>query len=226
MTGIEKFKRDEGIRGALYRHKGDVVAIANELDIDIKIVRKVVKELKEKLDGDIKFNLAYMIMTKITEGYSQVESILGERFSALTKFATYEGSLCCSKPIYKRDEGDEVVKRCGKCNKLVIETHIVPNLAVYRMIHDYGKQLDTHYEALVDFAKEMGFTASEGNTLIRQNNLIITDGVDYKKAKEVVSTVVDEELLQDIDKLTPQERRHVAQKIEHRILNAKDAVEG
>lgn len=221
MTGIEKFQRDERIRNAIYKHKADVTAIANELGIDIKIVRKVVAELKDKMDDDIKFNLAYLIMGKICSGYSQVESVLGDAFSALTEHATFEGSLCCNKPAYTREEGNEVVTYCGKCNKRIAETHIVPNLAVYRMIHDFGKQLDVHYDALVSFAKDMGFTASEGTTLIRQNNIIISDGADYKKAKEVVSSVVDEELLQDIDKLTPQERRHIAQRIEHKIIESK-----
>lgn len=222
MTGIEKFQRDEKIRNAIYKHRGSINAISKELGVDIKVVRKVVAELKRKMDNDVKFNLASMIMEKICSGHSQIESVLGGALTALTEHASFEGSLCCNKPVYTREEGNGAVIYCGKCNKLVNDTHNVPNLSVYRMIHDFGKQLDAHYDTLVKFAKEMGFTASEGTTLINQNNIIISDTKNTSGPEDIV----DSGFLKDIEKLSPQERRSLSQKILHRIVDCKVIDEG
>lgn len=224
MNGIEKFERNEKICNAFYTYNGDVLAIAKELAIDVKLVRKVVAELKKKMDKDVKFNLASLIMMKICSGHNQIEHTLGPALSALTEHATFEGSLCCGRRIYVREEGMKLQKYCGKCNKPINATQLMPNLPIFRMMLDFGKQLDVHYELLVKFAKEMGFTASEGTTLIRQNNVIIADVNSMPSPDDLLN--IDPSLLKDIDKLSPQERRSLSQKILRKVVESKVVEEG
>ena len=117
-TGIEKFRLEEKVRLTYLKHRGDVLKVAEELDLPLEYVKKIGDKIKKRCGRDVNYLISNTLMEHILMGHSQRIQYLVECLQGLKGKEESLESLCCQAPV------KEVVKRrwkvdflCLKCGK-------------------------------------------------------------------------------------------------------------
>lgn len=223
MTEIERFQLEERVRACYFKRGGNVDAVAKELDVDIKLVRKVAKTIKEKLDGDIKERAAFMIVSTIWQETLSNLTILGERMARLAEVAENTVSVCCKVPVYYEtpEDSDEQQMYCTSCRKGAY-SFIQQDLEAQRMLNVLNDQRIKEREFLAEFAKNMGLVVNEIPLapIIRQHIVQIGGGQVTGGQPAIEGT--DPAILQNIEMMQPRDREHLRKTITNAILEDKD----
>lgn len=227
---IEQYKVTTRVASELYKHRGDVQAVAEATGFDSAYIRKLAKKLKGKLQHDVAFKTAIMIMESVWVGYYQRTNHLNECLAQLRGKEEAEVSMCCDQPVQVKEEGGKEVTRCGKC-KVICFTHVIGKAKIYNMIIRLIEQLREEDIHLINFAEKMGFTVREEQApnIFKQNILYL--GEDARRPKSEVKvelSMTDAETRRVIEEdLTPMERHKLRKKIDAQIEAVKDlSVEG
>lgn len=204
MDNIEKFRLESKIRVAFFKHRGDVVRIADELGIDIRYIEKIVCKIKRRKKRDVSYWLATSIMELIHIGFTQRTLRLSNFCNELENERYAEVSMCCSEPV-KREQSDSTPK-CLKCDK-ECRTKTVSRAGVITLIDKLHISLREEEKQLADFAVKMGFLGKEElpkPPIVKQDVFVLGGGVDRK--------IVD-----GIDELSPMEGERLRKSLETAI---------
>lgn len=223
MNEIQRFQLKEKVRMSFYRHRGLVSGVIEDLkeqgiDVKDKFVKSAIEDLKKHMDSTIKNDLSYLIMHELWSGHKEQDIKLSEGDNALSKYMTFEASVCCNAPVVRKMEGGEERLYCGRCKKMTPGTWERPDLAIYGMRLKIDEQKRKHSEKLVEFAKAMGFTNSEQATIIKQNNLIIQQEAESNR-RHVDSAMLDPEVVKRVEELPPQDKDYFARELEKHIVD-------
>lgn len=206
--GIQKFRLEEKIRFSYFKHLGDVVAVADELELDLAFVKKICGKIKKKCDRDVNYFVASNITGYILMGFHQRTQYYREWLNYFRDKKKARISLCCKAPVREHEWDGETHYICLKCEK-DCGTKIVDNLEIFDAEMRVLEELRIESEKLVEASDKMGYTLKEAPqvTKVTQYNIGLSG-----EMKEVASSVKD---------LRPTDRRKLITSIEKKLLKGK-----
>ena len=158
-TGIERFKMEEKIRMLFFKHRGNILAIAKEGDVDVEYVRKITQKIKRRRLSEADFSIACNISEAILLGREQRLYYLQRR---LDDILTHKHlvSVCCSSSVKENMWEEEIHYKCKKCGAdcEVDLSDDISDLNVTRLV-DLMRKED---EMIGKFLALMGFVAKGG----------------------------------------------------------------
>ena len=203
-TGLEKFKLAERIRLSFIKHRGNVVAVAEELGIsDLDYIKKECKKIQKRCRRDVSFFIATTLMEHLLLGYQQRVNALQK--SLISVDNTYElVSACCKRHVDVTPNGDTVIYTCANCGN-VCGVHNNFDDHAHNIRLETVCALREEDKMLTEFAVKMGYTNQEPvpSQRITQNVVVLPQrGLDDNTAKGVaeMSPVDREKLRKSLEK--------------------------
>ena len=213
-NSLEAFRLLEKIKLSYLRYKGDIVSISKELNLPLDYVQKEVKKIKGKESRDVAVLISHTLMQQLFFGYQSRSQHLMDLLSSLENTEKPKLSLCHDMPVEVIEDSLETKYKCLKCGKLckVIE---VPETTIYNIKKDILEQLREEDQALVLFAKEMGYTnkTEPPPGPVFKQNIIVMKGDKGE---------TDPQVMQDIQQLPPMERERLLEKLKREMLTFND----
>lgn len=208
-TGIEKFKLEERVRLTYLKHRGDILKVAEELELPLEYVRKIGDKIKKKCRRDVAYLVSTTMMEQLILGHSQRIQYLVECLDSLKDKEEAVQSLCCKAPVEMR-----IVRRwkeeffCLDCGKICF-VKIVTKTSIYDLKYKAIEMLREEDVALVTFAEKMGYTDKKPDNIYRvtQNVAIIGDTTDK-----------DKQIVRDLRDLSPRDRQKIRKSIEQKVF--------
>lgn len=198
---LEQFRLTNKIKISSFKHRGNEVAIADELKLPLDLVKKYVHRLRKKDERDVSSLIASNLMTILMEGHQTRTHFLYEMLDFLEGKHKEVVSDCCSFMSTIVD-GKRMCKKCEKeCGVKDLD-----KLAIYSLKIDLIKELREESVALVDFAEKMGYTNVLPPAPVYQDNRIQVNmgGVPEGDPKH----------MEELSKLTPMEREVLRRQFE------------
>lgn len=209
-NGIEKQKLENQIRLSYYKHRGDVFAISQELQVPEEYVIKIAKKIKNRQKRDADFLISSTIMEHLILGSNQRNKTLTELLAKLDKHLEKEVSHCCYATIEVRAVASATANFCSECGqRCSIENRL--DTECVTLVNETIENLRGEDDSLVKFADKLGFTNKEEQPTnkITQYNISLNNGK------------VDENIQKDILKLSGAERTQLRKSIESAIIDGK-----
>jgi len=208
-TGIEKFRFEEKVRLCFIKHRGNLLAVSKELDVDLELVKKLGDKLKKKTAYDVKRLVAENIMQHLLLGHEQRIMYLNDCLLVLEGKETADISICCASPV-KWSNHTPPVATCLKCN-IRCETKEIDRPRVLELKFKAIEMLREEDTALTEFAVKMGYTDKDPASItnVRNNYLVVG------------SEKLDQTKVNDINQLSPMERQKARKRLEHAIIEAE-----
>ncbi|MHA1289829.1 MAG: hypothetical protein ACTSPB_20815 [Candidatus Thorarchaeota archaeon] len=219
MGSIVKREFEEHVRYLLLRFPRDLKRVAKEAGeyvgrlVPVEEVVRIRKRFKAHQDKDVSLWVACNLSREILQSSHQRKAKLDAMYEMWDGKEEVEVSLCCKAPVQKLEpmQGAPYF-RCLKCDE-TCSIKVVKDLSLERLKMDILREMRTESELLLRFAKEMGFTASEGPPQqITKNTNFVLVGNSNKSSQSSVS--VDAEVAQKIDDMSPVERERVIKQLE------------
>ena len=222
---LQKFKFEEQVKIASFKHRGDMLAIVKELNLpdtpeSHQLVRKALDKIKKSEQKDVAVLISNNLMQVLMDGHAQRVIYIQEMLRALEGREQVNVSICCSMPVVVREDKTY----CMKCNK---ETGVqkVDKVGIFILKVKLLSELREEDRALVDFAVRMGYGAGveqvEQQPLIKkvQNILYLGGGLEGLSEEEKTT-------LKEIGQLSPIDREVIIKKLERLIIeNGRDSEE-
>ena len=219
LSKTDAFKLEEEIRLACAKHRGNVLAISNELNVPFAYVKRVINRIKTTGRPDVAQIVSQNLMNHIVEGYEQRVSYLEKCLIALENKETVKLSLCCSAIVEEQKKKQKngkkkIIHICLICGH-ECEVKNTEKEEVFELKYKAIEMLREEDKALVEFANKMGYTNREELPAINytQNVAILPDG----------ETPLKPEHIQDLSNLSPMDRAKVRRRLENVILGKKQA---
>lgn len=206
---IEEYKLTEKIKLSYLRHRGNVLAISEELQLPVDYVKKMVLKFKGKESRDVATLISHNLMSHVMLGYESRVHNLMEMLKMLDGRDKNKISVCCEAPVRRYEEtiafGYEDYE-CLACH-LKCEVKILDKEAIIELRLGVLEQLREEDRALVEFAERMGYTNKEPTQpapYINQNFVVVRD---RNKAGD------DAEVVKELKRLSPMERDILVEKL-------------
>lgn len=231
MSNINKYAVENSIRLSLFRHHGNVVAVANELGYDLNYVKSICKKIQTKMNRDVNYQIASSIMEQVLFDYNQRVLHLTNCLNSLSSKTEAFISPCCKMPvklirqqvISKNKKKKQTAKYkeayiCPKCGK---ECHgiLSTESKIYNLLFQTVEQLREEDKNIVEAAVNLKFTAEQPTTtnLVRQNVVMFNNNSKNVNNEE-------NETIKEINKLDGIERQSLVNKL-HKALLEGEVVE-
>jgi hypothetical protein len=117
MSIKEQNKIEEMARRSIYKHRGEIVKVANETQLPAEYITKLVKKIERGNDWRVSSMVANDIAKEILVGRQSRISQLTELFDRLTEVIEKRKSYCCNalvRPLAVK-EGEEQKYECTRC---------------------------------------------------------------------------------------------------------------
>ena len=215
-TNLTKLNIDNKIALSFYKNRGDVSAVCKEVkDVDPSYIVKVMNKMRSKLQRDVAYFLSVSIGGAIWSGIQQRTAHLTECLSKLrdSEEVEVEVSTCCNVPVrYVVEQGEShpYCLRCGEKARL----HTIKRNQVLNLVLSFIRELREEDKFSLDFAEKMGFTLKESlppPPVFKQNILVVGDD-------RVVFSGDDKQILEELDKIGPQERQRARRVLEKKMI--------
>jgi hypothetical protein len=209
-NSLEQIKLESAITVAFYKHRGDVSAIAQELQISFDYIRRVTDKLRRKMKRNVSVDISVSIMQTLWMGYLQRTSYLNECLAQLKGKEVAEVSLCCNKPVKWTDTGDQRICMCLKCGKST-HIHTIQKKEIYELIRLFSVELREEDKNLVDFADKMGFTFAEKPPVIKEGPVFVLGNMSIAED--------DKSIVSKFENMKPIEREKIRKELEQNLLS-------
>lgn len=197
---IEKFKLLEKIKKSYLKHRGDVIKVAEELNLPLDYIRRQVKKL-EKADNDA---VSVVIADNLTEyillGYRSRVEYLTSMLEKLDNRDQVLVSVCCGEIVEEESDG----YKCLKCGK-ICRVKVADRKMVFELKSKILEQLREEDRVLVEFAEKMGYTFQRPKEEHKH--------IHY----EVKIENVNGETVRKLQELDPMERERVIKELERKL---------
>lgn len=207
---IADFKNTERIKLSYLKHKGNVLAIAEDLGMDVEYIQRMVKKFKGKETREVSTLISNTIMANLMLGYESRTSHLMNMLRVIEGRDQLEVSICCEAPV-KIEKGKTICLACEK----VTDIKILDKEGILDVKLGIIEQLREEDKTLMTFAEKMGYTNFKSETPTQivklKQNFLITPGASNGGLS---STVVE-----DMAKLSPLERDKLIEKLRTEISN-------
>lgn len=209
---VEKWKAEERVRIALMRHRGDVLYVANSLDVDIGYVRRIQRKVKSKCNHDVSYMISDTLMTYIFEGYqSRVNHFMTMLRSLQGRDQVYL-STCCHA-IYKEADSEhpDTQYMCTRCGKNC-DIDVVDHIDIFKLKSELLEQLRAEDEKLIDFADKMGYTRRIPAPVVK-NETFVFGGTSL--------TAQDREMVDKMRTMAPADRDRMIEDLTRSIVDGE-----
>jgi len=210
VRNIKNYELDERIRVSLLKHRGDVLAVKEELNLPLAYVQRIYKKMRKAWDRDTSAYVSSKLMEHLFYGYQQRIVYLKALLDKFESFEKEDVSGCCSAPVVRSK-----VRRTFEfvCTKCLQPCYVVKGMdkEVQKLYQQAIEQLREEDKALVEFAHKLGFVhpKSEGpNVKVDQKIVVLNQGKEEPVAKQ-------------LQELSPIEREKVRKAFEKSILSVK-----
>ena len=115
-TQIKKFKLQEKIRRLYFRHRGNILAVVKEAELEdqIEYVRQVCTKIKRSFASNVNFEIACFVTDALLSGREQRLIFMEDRVKELLSKQT-RVSVCCSSGVTEHKFDDEIHFKCNSC---------------------------------------------------------------------------------------------------------------
>lgn len=203
----ENYEQYEKIKLSYLKNRGDVLEIANELNLPTKYIKKVVYKLKKAEDRDVSVLISNTLMSHILLGARSRTIHLMEMLKSLESEEKPMLSLCHEMPVEVIADSFQNKYRCLKCKKVCDITQS-PEIDIYAIKNEIIAQLREEDQGLIEMAAKMGYTnriEPPPAPVFKQNILVMGNGTDPN-------------IMRDIQLLPPIEREKLMEKLKREML--------
>lgn len=217
-NSIAKFTLDEKIRLSYIKHRGNLIAVAQELDVPTEYVRKIGKKLKYRNKRDADYLVAQTVMMHLLEGYQQRIAYLNEALNRIHNKDAIHISNCC-KAIIDTINNKTICMLCKQECKPIWQT----SGEIQKLRIDLIKQLRAEDAALANFAEKMGYSNNEPAPVYKQNVVVLGRNDNRKHIDN--SEVIDSETQKRLSDLKPIDREKMRKQLEQEIIGMAEEKE-
>lgn len=213
QINIQKWKVDEQIRKALLQTRGDVVAVAKQLSLEIDYVKLIAQKFRKQVDIDVKRKVADNILVEIWTGHQARITYLVDMLNALREREQLSVSVCCDMPFREEIDSNGTYNVCLRCSK-ACNTHIVDRARIFEIKREILADWRDEDDKMATWAAKMGYTQVEqpkGPEVVQkiQQNVLVV-------GKDI--TEEGKQLLIDASQMSPTDRQKLRQSLERRVL--------
>jgi len=221
---LEKFRSEERVRLSFHKHRGDVLAVSKELDIDLAYVQKVTKKIQKRMRRDTSLWIADTLMQQILLGHGQRCSYLKGILDKLEHREQLLVSVCHEAPVVPITSdavgAEDTPYMCVTCGK-PCRAKLMDRAFIFKLLHQTLEQLREEDRVLIDFAEKMGYTAKEPQPILKQNFLVLNDS-KTPSGKSLLTTD-DRRIIEDMSKLPARDRDKIARRLEKQLRGMVEA---
>lgn len=204
----DKWKQLEKIKLSYLKNRGEILEIANELNLPVDYIRKAVYKLKKQEDRDVSVLISNTLMSHILLGAKSRIVLLTEMLKSLESTEKPLLSYCHEMPVEIVEDSLKTRYKCMQCKKYCEVTEI-PEVDIYAVKNDIISQLREEDKNLIEMAAKMGYTnriEPPPAPVFKQNILVMGQGTNPQ-------------IMQDIQQLPPIEREKLMEKLKREMLN-------
>jgi len=211
---IEKFKQEERIRISYLKHGGNILNVSQELQLDVKYIKKITDKFDKAQKRDIDRLVANDITRYFLLGSEQRRNRLVEIINKLTDKEKTRLSKCCKTPVNEHHFDSETLYTCVSCGKDCV-TYLEDQEHIFKLILQYNSELRAEDISLIACAEKMGFTSAEPQPIhkITQYNMQVVP-------KSRTASELDSEITESVEAMLPAEREKLRKQIEGKIINS------
>lgn len=205
MSEMEKWKMLEKIRISSLRNRGDVLAVAKDLNLDLAYVKRCIDKQRKRESRDVCQMISSTLMAHLFEGYEMRMHYITELLRSLDGRHQVSVSDCCRHIIETNEQGI-VCRKCTRpCSVIVLDQH-----GVYALKQTLIVQLREEDKTLVDFAAKMGYTEKQDAPA----------AVKYEDKRQII-VMGDSGITKELADLGPLEREALRMKLERQLFEGK-----
>lgn len=210
MSNIRSIQVEERIRTLILKHRGNVCLIAEDGDVPIEYVERILRKVKrEKKNQDVNFHIGQTLAQYIMDGAEQRKAYLLEELRREFEKPEILVSTCHRSPVKEWMFGGDMHYECEVCGKdcRVILIDDRDKGLILKLL----KQLRDEDESIVNFLGKLGFI----NKLMNGD----FDQVTPRETKPIDSKQVglDATLVENVDKMDPRTREALRKQLEQKI---------
>lgn len=213
-TGIEKYRIENRVRLLFFKYRGDIAKIAEEGNVSIEYVQKLVAKIKRRQKRDVDYWIASTITEYIMMGIEQRTECLTKLLNELVDEKSVNVSMCCGYPVNEHMWDDEKHYICQKCDKDCAITLV--DRRNFVIIHKTIELLRQEQESVVDFMTKFGYTGKEDPPVSKITQFNIVAGSKSDKLTEQ-----DKKLLTEVGELDPRTREKLRKDLEKQIIDSE-----
>lgn len=212
---LEKFKLRERIKILMFKHRGSVFDISNELSLPVDYIQREISKIRKEESKDVSKLISNTLMTHLFEGHKQRIIYLTEMIKSLDNQEMVKASDCCKAPI--RIEMDVITSgvrsKCSACSNICNPVR-VNHIDVYDLKMKILTELRAEDQSLVSFSEKMGYSNKEPEIkqpMVKQDFFILSE------QKEISG---DEKEVRDLIKnMPPPEREKLRKTLVQKIID-------
>ena len=207
---------EERIRLLILKHRGNISLIADEGNVPIEYVERIVRKIKRsKKDEDVNYHIGTTLAQYVMDGAEQRKIYLLEELRREAGKPMERISICCSRPVKEyvwEDEDYYVCMKCGKdCEASLVDTRDK------KLIMKLIDQLRTEDESIIGFLAKLGFVTKLMNGDFDQN---VNPGAGMAKLISNTTVDMDKSLVDDVNKMDPRTREKLRKELEQKIIDS------
>ena len=202
---LDKFRIRELVKIAVLKHRGDVLAIAKEVNLPMDLTLQYIKKVKKTEDDVTATKIARNLTEHIIRGHQSRTIFLYEMLDSLHKREQVYWSKCCKAPAREEKQLDKTIYICCDCGK-ECQARLIDREKIYEIKSSIIAALKSEDESLVSMLKEMGYTyqpvqPDPVSPITVKQNVVVFDSHGQQVAKEigVLDPVASERLLKRLE---------------------------
>lgn len=204
----ENYIQYEKIKLSYLKNRGNAIEVADELNLPVKYIKKVIYKIKKQEDRDVSVLISNTLMSHILLGSKSRVILLTEMLKSLESTEKPLLSFCHEMPVEIIEDSFKTKYKCIQCKKYCEVTEI-PEVDIYAVKNDIITQLREEDKNLIELASKMGYTnriEPPPAPVFKQNILVMGQGTNPQ-------------IMQDIQLLPPIEREKLMEKLKREMLN-------
>jgi len=134
MANVQKYILEEKIRLLHAKHRGDVLAIAEESNLPVEYIKKIAGKIKKRCSRDVSYLISQTLMEHILEGYKQRTFLLVESLKEIDSSSPKGAKLRLDTIEALRLEDEALVsfaEKMGYTNRKEVPTQKIEQNILY-----------------------------------------------------------------------------------------------
>lgn len=224
-NNLARLNYEDLVRFLILQYPGDLQKVAEKASertgasVTIEEVTRIKQRMKRTLDKDIVARIATNLAQQIIQGSMERCAKLEAMYQLWDGKDAAPQSLCCGSPAIEHPGafGSSGYFTCAKCGTNC-GIKVVRDEALQKLKIKIIQELRAESEHIVQFAKQMGFTApQELPPVVNQKNQFLIVG--QQQNNQMTGPVqIDARMAQKVEDMSPVEREHLI----HDLQNMAD----
>lgn len=214
---ISKKSFEDQVRFLILRYPVNLIKVAEEASkfvgrpVPLNEIERIYQKFRKSQNKDVNLWVACNLSQEILYGSQQRLAKLEAMFQQWDGREVAKSSLCCGAPVSEHYIGESHYYRCLKCDT-TCNVQEIRRLELEKLKLAILKDIRTENLFLMKFAKDMGFTGKQPETVTKNSNYVF---VQTNQAQQAGASVpIDASVGQKIDNMSPMERERFIKSLE------------